>query len=324
MKRVSAAICITLLAACGTMAETRAAEEADAFACPVIEDPEVLAERFAELIETKWDRQAMSCGAGYGYQLALLSPDDIELELAALGAQIAYLDALGRQYPRLYQAGELGRELGVEWRATGERGEALLRDLDRLEPAPAEASILKAAFLLASVAQEASVQEEFAAIPPALQSLERGIESDPEALDGLGLMMLGRLRIALPVFSGGNVDEAVELLEKGIEVAPESIEMHRWMVEAYLARRDNARAVEVLASAANLGGADINPQDLADILVDLGGLAFRLEQPALNEKFRQRRQALLLERPYLLQRKSTAKLGHGGVDPLTGQDPNEL
>jgi hypothetical protein len=96
------------------------------------------------------------------------------------------------------------------------------------------------------------------------------------------------------------------------------------MVEAYLARRDNARAVEVLASAANLGGADINPQDLADVLVDLGGLAFRLEQPALNEKFRQRRQALLLERPYLLQRKSTAKLGHGGVDPLTGQDPNEL
>ena len=72
----------------------------------------------------------------------------------------------------------------------------------------AEVSILKGVFLLASVAQEAGIEEEFAAVPHALRALERGLETDPGALDGLGLMMLGRLKIALPVFSGGNVDAA--------------------------------------------------------------------------------------------------------------------
>jgi tetratricopeptide (TPR) repeat protein len=241
-----------------------------------------------------------------------------------LGAQVAYLDALDRQYPRLYQAGELGGELGLRWNVTRERGNALLESLEPFEADIAEVSILKAVFLLASVSQEADIQEEFAAVPPALRALEQGLETDPEALDGLGLMMLGRLKIALPVFSGGNVDEAVALLRQGIDVAPANLEMHRWMVEAHLGRRDDAKAAEVLASAASLDGAGINPQDLADILVDLGGLALRLQQPELNEKFRQKRQALFREKPYLLQRKSTAKLGHGGVDPLTGQDPNEL
>lgn len=307
-----------------TNLEIEAVSEKQQVNCNASGNPDEMEQAYPALLEMKWDREAFSCGALYAYELAASSWFGVERKAEALGAQITYLDILSRQYPRLYQSGELAEELRKEWFATKFRASELVAQLEKFEWLAAEIPLLHGAYLLTSVEKEANVKEQFAVVKPARALIEQSVRDKPEALGGLGYLILGRLSLSLPSFYGGNTKEAIRYLETGIEIAPESLEMHRWLIEAYLAERRSEDAATTLRTAASITDESMNPQDRVDIFSDIGGLAERLGLVDIARHFSAERQQLLGAHPYLLTRKYHASLGHGGTDPLTGKDSNEI
>lgn len=316
------------LAACSSQSVLEAPHnmvtEAQTQACNALGDPSVMEANYQKYLQRKWDKKAYGCGALYLYELSQDSWFGIEIRAEALGAQVSYLDVLDRSYPSLYLEDDLVEELGAEWQATRTRAETLINQLGFIEDYVAEVKLLHAAYLLASVTREAKMSDAFAVVPQAKTLLEQVVEDDPAALDGLALLLLGRVSLDLPQVLGGDVDKAVEYLEQGVAIAPENLEMQRWLAEAYLARQDTDKAATTIELAARLKGEQLNLQDKADAMLALGGLALRLNLPDAVAVFKSSRQTLLAEYPYLQTREYHASLGHGGTDPFTGKNSNEL
>lgn len=293
-------------------------------ACDAVGNRPVMEANYQDYLQQKWDKETYGCGALYLYELSQQSWFGVEIRAEALGAQISYLDVLDRSYPSLSLEDELAEALSAEWKATKTRAETIIRQLDVIEGYVTEVKLLHAAYLLASVTREAKLSDAFAVVPQARTLLELVIQEKPDALDGLALQLLGRISLDLPQILGGDVDKAVEYLEQGVAIAPASLDMRRWLAEAYLAQQETEKARGAIEVAAKLHDEHSNIQDKADAMLALGGLALRLNLPDAAAVFRSSRQALLAEYPYLQTREYHASLGHGGTDPFTGKNSNEL
>lgn len=322
-------VLLMLLGACTSMPSTQSNKvvlvtEEQRTLCSLINQPEKMEAVYLELLESKWDKDKVGCGAVYAYELVSQSTFSIESKLEAIGAQLVYFDVLSKLYPKLYKEGELGRELNSLWRATRLRTEKLIADVAFMDVFITEVTLLKGAYILANVEQDADTKTALSAYPKAMKEISKAVADKPEAVDGLGIYLLGRLKLSLPSFAGGDVDEAIVLFQRSLSMQPNSLEYLRWKLEAQAVLGNMELEKETVRQALIMKDENINDQDLVDLLLVFGGHAHRLDMTREIEKFRSNRNELLAEKPYLLSRKSSATLGHGGTDPITGIDPNAL
>lgn len=314
------------------------AEAAEKIACPRIEGYDALIAAFAQNVTSKWDRAAMGCATEYGarameelslptnliWAVATFRTDNIETHMEVLGAHLDYFEVLDRSYSAHYQGIELATELGLRWEQTRERADGLMARIDPLVSKLTEARLVRAAYLLASTLRETPVDEQNAAVAAAVEDLRIAIEENPEALDGLGPLLLGQVLAALPEFLGGDIVAAIELLEQAHALNPTDLSVHHTLVEAYLGEREEEKALALLKNAASIDPAVENLQDYVDEMRYLGGLALRAGAPELARQMGEQRAAILAKNPFLNPRKEMAALGHGGADPLTGKKPEDL
>ncbi|MGR3761111.1 tetratricopeptide repeat protein [Roseobacteraceae bacterium NS-SX3] len=314
------------------------AEAVERIKCPPLPGWDAKMAAFEAAGMHKWDRAAMGCAVAAGtdalddlslpaslmWAFFTLRVDNIERHLEVLGANLEYFDVLSKAYSDHYQGIELSSELSVRWERTRARCERILEKIAPIMPKLAEARILRAGFHLASTAREATPEQQSAALAIAVEDLESAIADDPAALDGLGQLMLGQVLLALPEFLGGNALRAIALLEQAHELNPGDLTVRRALTEAYLGEREDGKAIALLASALTSNPALENPQDYVDDTRFLGGLAVRAGRPDLAKQFGEARDRMLAARPELLTRKQTAAFGHGGEDPITGLDTDEL
>ncbi len=332
MKKIIKTLALTLpfiLSACTKMPaiedkESNLATQAQLQNCKFLGQADKMEAAYSELLEKKWDRDQLGCGALYIYETAQQSTFGIELKLKALAAQLNYFDVLNRSYPKLYQSGALGDELNGLWRATRERSRNLIASVEFLDGFIPEINLLKGAYLLANTEKDSSVKEAIGALPPALKLIEDAVQRKPEAGDGLGLYLLGRMKLTMPSFIGGDTDEAIELFEKAILQQPNNLEIHRWLLQGYAATGEVEKEMNVITKASKIFDQNINDQDLADLYIIYGGSAHRYNMENEITFFSQQRKSLFEQKPYLLTRESGANRGHGGADPITGTDPNAI
>jgi len=314
------------------------AAAAERIACPRIEGDAALMAAFAKDAASKWDRAAMGCATEYGaramealslptnliWAVATFRTDNIETHLQVLGAHLDYFEVLDKSYSAHYQGIEMATELGLRWEHARERSETLMTRIDPLVPKLTEARLLRAAYLLASTLRETPPEVQNTAVAAALEDLQIAIAENPEALDGLGPLLLGQVLAVLPEFLGGDILAAIDLLEQAHALNPTDLSVHHTLVEAYLGERETDKALALLRHAASIDPSTENPQDYADEMKYLGGLALRAGAPDLARQMAGHRSAILAAHPQLDPRKEMAALGHGGADPLTGKKPDDL
>ncbi len=292
--------------------------------CDLLGQPEKMASAYPELIEAKWDRELVGCGAIYAYELARQSTFDIELKLEALAAQLAYFEVLKNSYNKLYKAGELGEELNELWRATRKRSTNLIATVEIFDAFIPEVGLLKGIYTLANSEEDSTPKEMLNAMPIALKLIEKAVADKPEAADGLGLYILARLKLNLPSFIGGDTEQAVELFKQAIGYQSDSLEFHRWLMQAYAATGEIEKEKQLISKATKLIDENINDQNRADLYIVYGGSAHRYGMKKEIAFYSESRRALFADKPYLLTRKMGSVVGHGGNDPITGTDPNEI
>lgn len=293
--------------------------------CPKPANATALLADFAQQAAMKWDYAKMDCGVRYGFELAQAKPDDLALQLQALGAQVDYFAVLDKEYSPLYSASALkDAELSLRWMQTRKRAETLLARLQPVAGQVPEAWALRGIYNLLSLQHEVPESEKLKAPGLALPDLEAAIKQKPGVLDGVGLLILGSVLAELPEFAGGDSERAIALFVQGNEVAPSNLELKVALINAYLAERGQEKATAVLRQAATIPADGQNPQDYVDALRTLSGQAVRLQQIDLARQLAERRDVFLAGHAYLNPRKSTATVGHGGVDPLTGEDPDKI
>lgn len=279
---------------------------------------------FESLQTQKWDVDKVGCGAVYAYEAASQSTFDIELKLNALGAQLNYFLVLEKRYPALYEAGELGQKLNLRWDAARARSENLLAQSEKFDFIVPEVGALKSIYLLTSTLKNTAMKKQLQTLPVARDLMKEALERDSQVLDGLGHHVMAKLYVDLPVFAGGNQALGLEMYETALASQPNNLELVADMLAGYLAKGDEKRQKELITIASKIDTSTLNKQDVVDLYKTIGGMASRLGQQDAVEHFRTVRENLLENNPQLLSRKATAVLGHGGNDPITGEDPNKL
>jgi tetratricopeptide (TPR) repeat protein len=293
--------------------------------CDAIGDPQEKAAAFARLRVMKWDRKQMGCGVRYGFELAQRQPKNIELQLQVLGAHVDYYTVLDKHYSRIYSASAVkDAELHLRWNETREHSAVLLDRLAPLADQIAEVPALRGLNTLLSLQHESDDKEKLSAPGRARGDLEAAVKARPDVLEGTALLVLGNLIAALPEFAGGDTERAIMLLEQSNEIAPKSLQMKTALIDLELGERNADKALALLNVAIGIGEEGQNAQDYADALRVLAGQALRLDQRDLAKQIDTRRDAFLAAHAYIDPRKTTATTGHGGVDPITGQDPEKI
>lgn len=324
MRTVSIALstlCTAVLAFLPAPGLTQARNEFSAkdavYPCPVPKQLKAIVARAAELYPAKYDRNKLGCSADLFYEAATLAPEDIVLQLQALGTTIEYLD----QVNTLWDFDIYGIRQ-PEWSAriahAAAQGEALASYLRQV--APDEPAVLAATSLFGVVVnfKAGDAKAQLTAARSAIRDLERATAKEPGVLDGAGLFLLGRLYYDLPEFSGGDVDKALAILPRALELAPGNPSIVRYFAYVLDQEGRGPEARQVLARLVNLDPAPTDLQLAADELRYGRDLAAKFEDAALRQQIETKRNALLKAHPELLTRNSTAANQHGGVDPITG------
>ncbi|MCL6285824.1 tetratricopeptide repeat protein [Ruegeria sp. 2012CJ41-6] len=314
------------------------AEAAERIKCDPIEDWDAKMAAFEADGNKKWKQAEMGCALEAGSQaldemslptnliwaFVTFRVDNIERHLEVLGGHLEYFEVLKEDAGRLDSGAERSAEVYVRWMQNRERAEVILEKIDPIVPKLTEARILRAAYQLASTLRESTSEEQGDALNAAKADLEIAVAEKPEALDGLGQMMLGQILVTLPEFLDGDTPRGIELLENANALNPADMSVHRALIDAYMGVRENDKAVALLQAALEIDPADVNPQDYVDDMQFLGGLAVRLDQPEMVTQFAERRSAMFDKMPELHTRKDVATLGHGSENPFTGVDSNDL
>lgn len=279
---------------------------------------------FQDLLDQKWDYKQVGCGAVQAYIEASESYVNPELVLHALGAQITYMTVLNKEYPKLYKAGQLTESLNARWNATRHRADHLIQAIDSWDSLLPEVALLKGIYYLTETLQDATTKQQLASMPKAKELVFDSVERDIDVLDGLGAAVKAQLYVDLPSFVGGNLQAGIELYEETLKKYPNDLELLVKLVKAYDAKGDRQVQAQLIKRSTEIVDNKINTQDLADSLLFLGGVSARLGLIDEGNKIRTERNALIKQHPYLLLRKSKMELGHGGNDPITGEDPNAI
>ena len=283
-----------------------------------------MADSYEAMQEAKWDLTQIGCGAVYAYEAAQDSVFDIELKLMALGAQVTYFIELDKRYPKIYQEGELAKQLNRRWDAAKARSENLIKQAQAFDFIAPEVKALHSIYLLTSTAQNTTTKVQLKTLPVARDLMKDAIANDEQVLDGMGMQVMAKLYTDLPVFVGGDLEKGLAMFEKLLIQQPDNLELHALMIEGYLAKGDVTRQQQLVKLATQIDSSALNLQDRADLYNTLGGMANRLDSKEAILHFRSARERLFKKNPQLQARKFTAALGHGGNDPITGKDPNEI
>lgn len=288
------------------------------YACPAPKETAALIARAGELYPAKYDKNKLGCAADLFYQAAVRAPEDIVLQLQALGTTVEYLDHVNTLWDfDIYGIRQ------PEWSArishAMSQGDALALHLREI--APQEPAVLAATSLYEVVAnfKAGDARAQLGAARDAIRDLEVATTKEPGVLDGAGLFLLARLYYDLPEFSGGDVDKALALLPRALEIAPGNPSVVRYYAYVLDQERRSEEARQVLARLLTFEPGPTDLQLAADELRYGRDLAAKFGDATLEKKLDRKRKALLEAHPDLLTRNSSAANQHGGVDPISGE-----
>jgi hypothetical protein len=283
------------------------------YQCPkVSSDAEKMRVAATLSIQTS-DKNALACSADLRFELTMSKPADLETRIAALEALARYIDLVHslKQFD-LAQANWAEYNLRLEH--ANKLASALLAETLRKwpnEPVP----IILTAGIRMSFAGPSDPQITLAGIA----ELKRAITLAPQALNGEGEVLIGRGYLDLPPLFGGGAHQALPYLEHARTIAPQDPRVLRLLAQAYdeLDRRQDA--LRVLRALAAIPPIADDLQLSADEWRMGEGLAARMGDSTLSNRFAQRRADLMRQHPGILLRKFSATFGHGGDDPMTGR-----
>jgi len=149
--------------------------------------------------------------------------------------------------------------------------------------------------------------------------LQQAIETNPDSLNALAQIRLGRMLFELPSILGGDFLAAIALLEQAITIDSQNTQALYYLAEVYEQEMEEDKAAMVMTAMLEVNAADAHLQISADMLRLAVGLSQRMGKSKLAEQLLQKRQATLSTHPELMTRVSIAVGGHGGVNPLTGK-----
>jgi tetratricopeptide (TPR) repeat protein len=258
------------------------------------------------------DKNALACAADLRYELTVASPSDLNGRIAALESLASYID--------LVHSLKLFDLVRVNWAEYALRLEHASKLASELLPTtrktwPNEpATIILTAEIESSLAGPSDPQITLAAIA----EFKKAIALDPKALHGEGQLLIGRKYLDLPPLFGGDTKQAVLYLERAREIAPEDPRAMRYLAEAYDELGNHDAALVSLRALAAVKPRSTDLQLYADEWRTGEGLATRMDDPALADRFAALRADLMHQHPNILLRKVPAVFGHGGDDPMTG------
>lgn len=289
--------------------------------CPQPRDAQAFEAAFTEATVQRHSAAQLTCAAAMSAAQAARAPQDVDLQMLALDAQINLMEALQLQMEtQTYQGGDAFDEIKARWALARQNGLALSGRLAKAAKEVPSIAGLRIAFDLVSVSSVlVPAEQAYKVAASAIEPLKALLARNPRLLDGVGEMMLGRLYFQLPETAGGDLDQAVVHLQKAHEAGRKNIVFLRWLGESLVAVDRMPEAREVLARMLPLEPEPLQFQSFADEWRAAIGLAQRAGDTALAERLTARRQALLKAHPELLTRQSAAVSGHGGADPLTGR-----
>jgi tetratricopeptide (TPR) repeat protein len=282
------------------------------YTCPDVKS-DADRKREADALSTRTsDKNALACAADLRFALTTASPTNLALRLEALDSLARYIDLVlslkhfdlvranwDEQRVRLEHAEELANTLVPATRKSWPNDPAAIILTARIESALAGPDDVKV-----------TVKD--------VAELKRAVALDPTARHGEGLMLLGRAYMDLPPLFGGSTEQAVAYLEQARKIAPDNPRTLRYLAEAYdeLGKRDAAEASLRALAAVTPSNTDL--QMYADEWRMGEGLAARMGNSGLADKFAGLRAGLMKDHPDLLLRKVAQVFGHGGDDPMTG------
>lgn len=275
--------------------------------------------RAIELSQASWDKNALGCAADLWAALAGAQAEDPMVQLQALLAVTSYLDHVNS-----LAAQDLYGVRQSEWEARLTHGIGLGRPIEaRLAAIPGDDANLLAARGLYKVtwtARAADVKTQAIETREAMKLFGRAVVTDPKALDGTALWLLGRWLYESPEFAGGDPVQGMKLLEAAFQSTPRNPSLLRYSAYVLAQEHEPARAKQRLALLLKVPSEGVSQQLLADELKGAIDLATRLKDAPLQKQLTARRQALFTANPNLLTRLPPAVNMHGGVDPITGKD----
>jgi tetratricopeptide (TPR) repeat protein len=282
------------------------------YTCPTFADKAAKAQAAAALSVKTSDKNALACAADFRFEVASGSHDRAAY-LAASTAVLRYIDHvhslkhfdLGHtNWPeydlRLKHAAALDDKLAADTRANW--------------PDDPELAIVGAG-IEQSLAGPDDPQRTMAAV----ERISAAVNRKPGALGGLGELLIGRSYLEVPPIFGGAVNKAIPYLQRAQRASPNDPRALRYLAEAYDALGERDQALSTLTTLGNLPAQDSDLQMYADEWRMGEGLASRMRNEALAQKFVVRRTTLMHAHPELLVRKIETVLGHGGDDPMTGR-----
>lgn len=289
-----------------------------AYVCPV-PAPAVIAARATELGAADWDKNSLACSADLWSVLADSATNNPQLQVQALLATTAYVDHVNSlANSDLY--GVHAAEYALRLDHAVKQGKALE---ERLAAIPVDDPTVLAArglWKLTWPAKTSDAKTQITETRAACGLLAKAVASDPKALEGNALWILGRAFYDLPQFAGGDPVKGLALLEEAHRNTPANASLLRYSAYVLAQEREPNKAEDRLKELLAIPLPDHGRQLVADELKGGADLATRLGDADLAAKLAEKRHALLEAHPELLKRlPSTANL-HGGVDPLTGKE----
>ncbi|MFL6603411.1 MAG: tetratricopeptide repeat protein [Steroidobacteraceae bacterium] len=282
------------------------------YSCPVYADRSSKERGARELSAKTSDKNALACAADIRYALAVEAANDRDAHVSALTSVLRYVD-----HVHSLKNFDLGHtnwpEFDIRLQHAADMAGKLRAVAERNWPDDSVLSILSAG-IQASLAGPDDPQTTLSAV----DKLKRAVTKDPGALEGLGEFLIGRSYLALPPIFGGGATQALPYLEKAQKISPGNPRALRYLAEVNdeLGRRQEA--LSSLTALSNVQSRNVDLQLLADEWRMGEGLATRMQNQRLADKFGSERTELIRQHPGLLVRKIEPVIGHGGDNPITG------
>jgi tetratricopeptide (TPR) repeat protein len=258
------------------------------------------------------DKNSLACAADLRSEISLAAPLDLSARIAALESLADYIDLV-----RTLKRFDLVRLNWAEYELRLEHANTVAASLlpaTRLAWPNEPAAIILSARIDSSLAGPSDPQVTLAAIA----EMKRAIALDPKALHGEGQWLIGRKYLDLAPLFGGDTKQALVYLESARQIAPEEPRVLRYLTEAYDEVGNREAALGALGALAAVAPQSTDYQLYADEWRMGEGLATRIGDTPLADKFAALRADLMHRHPELMLRKVAAVFGHGGDDPMTG------
>ena len=262
--------------------------------------------RARELANKKHKPDSLSCAATLYTKIASAKPGDLELQIESMSVMEDVL-----YYLRVIQTLDL---MGVD-KPNNER----IKSIGKSYLLLAESVHNRVADDPRVMTHRGLAEKEKSSGAYDVNLLQQAIDANPEALDALAQIRLGRMLFELPSILGGDFLAAIALFEQAVTIDPKNMQALYYLAEVYEQEMEEDKAAKVMTGMLQVSPTDAQLQMSADMLRLAVGLSQRMGKNELAERLSQKRQLILSANPELMTRASIAVGGHGGVNPLTGE-----